>query len=57
MNRDIVLVGEQPNPTNDVHVTFNTVSKHMIGQVQKIHWYVICFGLQKVIKIMLHTSG
>jgi len=37
MNRDIVPVGEQLYPANDVHLTFNTLSKHMIGQVQKIH--------------------
>jgi len=47
MNHDIVFVGEQLFPANDVHLTCNTVSRHMIGQVQKVHWYIICFGLLK----------
>lgn len=48
MNRDIVLFGEQFYPANYVHVICKTVSGHMIGQVQKIHWYIICFGLLKM---------
>jgi hypothetical protein len=48
INSDTVLVGEQLYPANDVHVTCNTLSRQMIGQVQKIHWYIICFGLLKM---------
>ena len=48
MNPDIVLAGEQLYPANDVHVTCKSVSRHTTGQVQKIHWYVICFGLLKM---------
>ena len=45
MNRDNVLDGEQLYPENNIHLTCDTESRHMTVQVEKIHWYVVRFGL------------
>jgi len=52
INGDIVLVEEQLYPANDVRVTCSTLSRQMIGQVQKIHWYIMLWSAKNVIKIM-----